>query len=329
MKGPEKADEEALRACLERVVRDRFGSQTELVDIRRKRSDYASSYGADVITGRLSGGSELKVFLKDFSSYHHPGDEAKQRCKRELWVYRDLLPAAHLGTAGYYGSVWDAPRGRLWLLIELVDGVPLRQCDLEHWVAAAGWLGRLHGYSARHAERLAAADFLVHHDAAFFRSTAERAVRAVSWFFADLADQVARLVARYDPIVEVMVAQPPGLAHGSYRPKNILVGTDAEPPRICPIDWELAALGSPLSDLAFIADGFDPPTIDRLLGAYRAAAIEQNVPLPGREEMVRVVHCFRLHKTMKSLSESWDRRFPARVVAELVDTAETIVRAVE
>jgi hypothetical protein len=88
----------------------------------------------------------------------------------------------------------------------------------------------------------------------------------------------------------------------------------------------LAAVGSPLYDLAFLSDGFRPPELDRLWGAYRAQAESHNLAVPGREEMQCLVDCFRLHKVLKSLSESGEKRYPAGTVAKLVEMAEGLGR---
>jgi hypothetical protein len=94
------------------------------------------------------------------------------------------------------------------------------------------------------------------------------------------------------------------------------------PRRVCPVDWELAAVGAHLYDFAFISDGAEPPTVDRLWDAYRAEAMAWHLAIPDRTEMRRVVECFRLHKLMKALSESVDWNFQESSVATLVGRAE-------
>src|SRR5205807_1492305 len=82
----------------------------------------AASYAAEVLTVRLDSGAAFRVFLKNFGLSARPKDGPRQRREREVRVYRELLAGAGLGTAGYYGSVLDEARGRLWLLLEYVDG---------------------------------------------------------------------------------------------------------------------------------------------------------------------------------------------------------------
>src|SRR5688572_28350529 len=99
----QRSDEDVLHECLERVVATRFGRPAgEIVAVERKRSKYSSFYASDVITVRLAAGGEVRVFLKDFGSYHHPKDSMEERREREIAVYRDLLAGAGLDTAEYY-----------------------------------------------------------------------------------------------------------------------------------------------------------------------------------------------------------------------------------
>lgn len=315
----QRTDEEALRKCLEYAL-------PPVAGISRSRCEMSASYDTYVVTVRLAAGGELKIFLKDFGFSQLPKDVPDERRERELRVYRELLDGAGLDTPRYYGSVWDSSEGRFWLLLEFVNGLPVRDCELNGWVAAAGWLGRMQGAFAGHPDRRTGWDFLPRHDAGFFRSRAELALRAVSQTSASLAARLREVVSRYDRLVAVMVSQPTTLVHGSYRPENILVDRHANPPRVCPVDWELAAVGAPLYDLAFITDGFSPPELDRLWGSYREQAGACNLPVPNREEMRFVVDSFRLHKVLKSLSESWEKRYPAGTVAKLVGMAEGLGR---
>jgi hypothetical protein len=314
----------ALRRCVERLVAERFGARAAVAGIERERSDHSSSYPSDVVTVRLAGGEEFRLFVKDFGSSEFPKDEPGRQRDRELRVYRDLLAGAGLGTAAYHGSVWDESQGRFWLLLEFVSGPPLAYCEFEHWVAAAGWLGRLHGHFARRPGCLRGCDFLLRHDASFFWSKARRAREAVAEVAAPLADRLGGVLGRYGRCVELMAGLPPTLVHGAYKPRHVLVDLRPHPPRLCPVDWELAAVGSAFYDLAFLAYGFEPPSLDRLLDAYRQEALAQGVPLPDRDRLRHVVDCFRLHRVLKVLGGARAPDFPESKVARLVESAERL-----
>ncbi|HEV8718404.1 MAG TPA: phosphotransferase [Candidatus Binatia bacterium] len=317
-----QGDEEVLRRCLDEIVDNVASGRTAITSVHRIPSGYSSWYASDIVTIELANGAELKVFLKDYGSYSCPKDGMEQRRDREMRVYRDLLAEANLGTARYYGSVSDASQGRFWLLLEFVEGMPVRYCDLEYWISAAGWLGRMQGRFARQLSRLSATGFLIRHDADFFWSKAELAQTALSE--TPLAGRLMRLLRGYDRAVGAMASQPRTLVHGAYRPKEILLNLNTNPPRICPVDWELAGLGSPIYDLALFADGFESSVQDRLWGVYREQAQGCGLSLPEREEASYLMDCFRLHHVMNWLGQSRTRGFPEAKVARLVDLGEQL-----
>jgi aminoglycoside phosphotransferase (APT) family kinase protein len=319
----EQAGAADLRRALEPIVADRCGARNVIATIDRSRCDASSSYASDLVTVRLTGGEELRFFLKDFSASQYRKEEPQQR-DRELRVYRDLLAGAGLGTATYDGCIWEESRGRYWLILDFVGWTPLTHCEFGYWRAAAGWLGRLHGYFAEHLDRLRPCAFLLRHDSDFFWSRARLALAAVSLLSSSLARRVEMLLKHYDQCVEIMASQPPTLVHGSYKPRHILVDVRTEPPRVCPVDWELAAAGSALYDLAFISAGFEPEWLERMLDAYRDEATAHNVRLPDRAEMRYVVACFHLHKILKSLGSVRERTAPESTAGRSIDQLERL-----
>jgi len=149
-------------------------------------------------------------------------------------------------------------------------------------------------------------------------------MRAVAQRTPALAARLGRILQHYDRLVTIMTAQPTTLVHGSFRSQNILVDLGATPARICPIDWELAACGAPLYDLAFLSDGFQTPQREILWDAYRQQAEAHGLQVPATKELQHIIDCFRLHKTLKSLSESASKQFPEKTVAKLVGIAEEL-----
>jgi hypothetical protein len=320
-----RSDDEVLRECVEGVVASRFGRGAgEIAAVERKRSKYSSFYASDVITVRLRSGDEVRVFLKDFGSYHHPKDSMEERREREVAVYRDLLAGAGLDTAEYYGSVADPVDGRFWLLLEYVEGVPVRQLEFEHWIAPAEWLGRMYGHFHPRRELWQGCPVLARHDASFFESTAEQALRAVTDYSAELAQRLAPIVGRYGTAVAVMTAQPQTLVHGTFRPAQIITDDSRQPPRICPVDFEKAAVGASLYDLTFFVDGFDPPRLRLLFEAYRTGAARGGLRVPDDTEMTHIVDCFRLHRVMNWLAVSLARGYTDEVIRKLIGMAEEI-----
>ena len=123
-------------------------------------------------------------------------------------------------------------------------------------------------------------------------------------------------------------AGAPTLVHGGYKPRLFLVDTTHEPRRLCPVDWELAAVGSPLYDLAFLAYGYDPEYVDLLLDEYGREASARGLWVPPRKEMRHAVDCFRLYRILKALGGADRRRLSEPAVVALVESAERIARLV-
>lgn len=286
-----------------------------------------TSYAVRRLMLELSDGRTLDVFYKDFDVSRHGRDVALAHGLRERYVYERILAARGLGTPELYGVVWEGPGGRHWLLLEFVEGQILRKTN-EDRVAAAEWLGRLYFSVAGREAGLALAEGpLLRYDDAYFRDTAERALEAVGSRFGRLARRLEAVLAGYEATVKKICSAEPTLVHGSYRRRNILVDSCSPPTRICPVDWEWAAIGPPLLDLAFIADGCDRPTVERLCEAYVAETADFGHALTGTDEMPEELERLRLHKTLRSLAHSAEWAYPADTVARIVAKAEEIRRA--
>jgi Phosphotransferase enzyme family len=322
-------DEDVLRQCLGATLPKALGRPCAITSVRPRRFDLATSYSAQVVDVRLDSGDQVKIFLKDFGSTVRPKEAPKRRREREIGVYRELLAGAGLGTTAYYGSVLDEAQSRFWLLLEFVEGTPVGYLDIANWWApAAGQLGRLHGHFARQADRLRGCDFLARHDADFFWSRAELAVRCVDHVAPHLGGEVARIVGRYGAFVGVLAGQPRTLVQGGCRPSNILVNVADDPGRVCIIDWEDAALGAPLLDLAYLLDGIEPPTLDPLLDAYLREARPYDLALPPRRDLKYILDCFRLHMTLTMLGHAVLKGYQEKGVAKLLAIAGRLSDAI-
>jgi hypothetical protein len=324
----EQLEDAELRRCVEQILGETSSSAHAVLGIDRERSEHSSSYETEIVTVRLAGGSDLRLFLKDYGAYGYVKDQMTQRRWRELCVYRELLGDADLGTARYCGAAWDESRRRFWLLLEFVDGVQVRYCEFDQWVRAAGWLGRMQAHFAKRLDFLHERDFLVRHDAEFFSSTAERAARAVSLISPRLHRRLDGIVNRYGELVRVMASQPATLVHGCYRSQNIIVSGNPDSPRVCPTDWEEASLGSQFYDFAYFSDGFDPPRLAILIDAYREGAASDGLETPTGPETNQVIGCFHVHKNLNTLAKAYEQQFPYTGVEKLVGMVESAARSV-
>jgi aminoglycoside phosphotransferase (APT) family kinase protein len=314
----------ALRASLEETLPRFTGRPVHIATVRRERSSFAASYPVDIVTVELDDGEELKAVLKDFGSQKLVKRNLEERRNRERLVYRELLVRAELGTPAYLGSVWDEATGRYWLLLELVEGMPVRYLDFEHWVAAAGWLGRMEGRFAPQLATLDGCSYLRVLDRAFFEATAEGAARSLRRYPQRYARRMGPIAKEYGTLIDTMTTGPQSLVHGAYRPGQIVIGDGPDPRRICPVDWELASIGSILFDLAHLASGFERARTEILIDAYASEAGAHGVNVPSAGEMAYRLDCFRLHQVMHWLALAHDRDFPEPEIENLTGMAEQI-----
>lgn len=324
------ADAARLLRCLEQDAIPRAaGRRARVAHLSRTPSRSATSYSSEVVSVRLEDGTEMRFFLKDYGSSRRPRPEASRRRERELGVYRRLIGDGELGTARYCGAVWDDDSAVHWLLLELVPGTQLRHMELRFWIDAARWLGRLQGRFAGPPALSGAMPLLERHDADFFAAKAERARGSVSHYSPALARRLEGILERYEASIDLIAAQERALVHGHYEAANILAVGGAKPVRICPVDWELAALGSRCFDLASLCDGFQPPALHRIWDAYAEAAADAGLRTPARDRLRRLVDCFRLYRVVAWLGSAAEKRYPPSGVERLLARGEILAPLVE
>jgi thiamine kinase-like enzyme len=91
------------------------------------------------------------------------------------------------------------------------------------------------------------------------------------------------LAARHEAVVEALLALPRTVVHGEFYASNVLVAaaddaSDSDPTRlggksdarVAPVDWELAAAGPGLTDLAALVSGWGDADRRALVAAYSA-----------------------------------------------------------
>jgi aminoglycoside phosphotransferase (APT) family kinase protein len=313
--GPETAE---IRRELELALADRRREAVSIRRLERRPCAYRTSFALEELDVELADGTSLRLMMKDLSrtGLHEAAQAAKPALLydplREIHVYRDVLADAGLGTPEYHGASIDPARGRWWLFIENVEGEVLWQVgEFGVWEETARWLARMHGALGG---RVAQDGPLLRYDAALLGVWAQRASAFAqepgSAWSEEQRDQIRRLTADYDKVTDALGALAPTFIHGEFYPSNVLVQRDGGTPRICPIDWEIAAVGPGLLDLAALSVGkWSTAERARLAAAYRAAAP------PGAEtaahlsdaEFDRALDFARLHLAVQWLG--WEPRW--------------------
>jgi aminoglycoside phosphotransferase (APT) family kinase protein len=321
-------DGAALHRFVQQEALPRLGERSDaLAGVELSFPSSTSSYTTVDVNAWLEDGRRLRLFLKDFGYSRLPKDDPEGRRARELYVYRELLANTGIGTAEYYGSLGDERDGRAWLLLEFVEGATLRSCAFDGWAAAAAWLGRLQSLFAAWTDRLQGASFLIRHDDDYFLGRAEDAQRDMEAFSGTAKRRIRDLLSGYEELIPVMTSEPRTLVHGNYRPNNVLIDASVEPWRVCPVDWEVAAIGSTLYDLALLADGYAGSRLEKLLDAYDGEA-RAVVLLHDRASTLRRLDCFCLHRVVKSLGRAVEKGFREEDITDLLDHGEALRRRI-
>jgi hypothetical protein len=277
--------------------------------LERRPSPYTSSFALEEIDVVFADGSEAALVMKDLSPDAMEVSARRARPaflyepRREIQMYRHILPHAPPGTAALYDAVASPAAERYRLLLERVDGHELRHVGaFSMWERSARWIARFHvSVPAADVDRLARRAKLLVYDEVFYWRWLERAQA-----FATRSRQrgieargvLDRIARRYASIVARLAAMPRTVIHGEFYPCNILIRGTGPRARVCPVDWELAAVGPGPIDLAALMTGWDADAQRALTRAY-AGRISQ--------EFQTDLDCCRLHLAVRMLgwSETW------------------------
>lgn len=256
-----------------------------------------SSWALEDLVLDLDDGSTIPLVWKDLDREAH-GSRSRAvkppevlEPNREIWMYERVLGELGEGPA-CWGSVADDSSGLHWLFLEPIPGPPL--CEVGErtvWIEAAAWLGRFH---ARAGVRPPDSAPLLRQDEELHRWWYRRALRQAEDRLARASGPGSKDIARRraasleelgpahrDAVTRVMTLEPRVL-HGEFYPANILVPGPAWERHIVPVDWEMAALGPPVMDLAALGSG-RWATADRVAfaTAYQRAAASEGMACPG------------------------------------------------
>ena len=322
----QRIDFALLRPALEELLNRQRATPAAITSLRRRLSDYSSSYTIENLSVDLTDGTHLQLVLKNLSPDSVLQTARKVRPgflynpRNEIITYQQILTSRELGTPRCYGTVEDAHREQYWLFLERVNGPLLWQvAGGEVWNDAARWLARLHLSFADTARSNPDPNWqhLLKYDEAFFQVWPARAEEFVRQ--RDLAGTPAhrarfsRLLAGYAKVVRRLQALPATFIHGEFYPSNVIVQSDTKPPRICPVDWEMAAIGPGLMDVATLTSG-DWAESDQfaMISAYRDALAAEGTPDLSLPEMIEAVDYCRLHHAVQLLGWSADWHPPER-----------------
>jgi hypothetical protein len=310
------ADTSELQSALEASLSAYYGRGRRVVELTRRASEYRTSFAIEDLELILDDGAKLSLIFKDLNWHDLP--EIVRLAKpdflydplREIKVYGSILSSAGLGTPVCYGSLVEREVGLYWLFLEKVQGVELYQVgEFEVWLEAARWLAASHAFFSGRAQQLRRSAPLLVYDADFYRRWLERALAfAGRQTNENQKAGLARLAGHYEQIIERLVALPVTLVHGEFYASNILIQGSGVKPRVSPIDWETAALGPGLMDLAaLVAGNWSGEEKAALAMAYHTSLKENGAAGACVEEMLSALDYCSLALAIQWLgwSEQW------------------------
>ncbi len=107
-----------------------------------------------------------------------------------------------------------------------------------------------------------------------------------------------RLDERAEDLLSPLLESAPAIIHGEYYQHNILFHEG----RVCPIDWESAAVGEGLIDLACLTDGWENKIADICTATYVRTRWPEGAP----SQFQRIFRAARLYMTTRWLGDDPD-----------------------
>jgi Ser/Thr protein kinase RdoA (MazF antagonist) len=313
MKSDGSADS-GLRIWLTRQL----GGAGRVSRLRRRPCPYASSFKLQWLDVWLANGRRIHLIFKDLRwDAQLPAARAiKPRFiydpLREIQMYRGPLSGGELGTAACQAARADAQAGKFWLVLERVRGAQLSHVgDFDLWKESARQLARIHAaFDGRKTRRLGAVP-LLGIDADLCGAWARRARRFLRERVPGALRDMPWLGRRHDHFVDRLMALPVGLLHGDFYSNNILIDDSGRRPRVCAVDWELAAWGPGAIDLAALTAGrWSESQRLEMLNAYRGELARRRAVVPSACELREALALGRLYLAGQMLgwSSHWKPR---------------------
>jgi hypothetical protein len=260
---------------LAKGLRSAISPQVAVTVIDRRSSIQASSFPAEVLTCRLGDGSTVELLCKYGVGHVESGCGHRAGVSYESRVFRDLLAPLNVNTPGYWGRYSDPDGSGDWLVVEFLAAATQLQKsrDSFRWlVEAARWIGDFQRRCCTLPNHKTA--FLTRYTPRYFSGWADRTFTFTQSWHESLT-WLPELCKAYSARGGMLASSEIALIHGEYYPKNILIDRD----KVCPVDWESAAIAPGEIDLASLTEGNWPEdVVGASIDAYIAARWSHGAP---------------------------------------------------
>lgn len=297
--------DEALIAALNAELTRAMGEAREVIDLKRRLSEYYSSYVMEEVDVVLDNGDRLELIFKNLSRDGILEGAIRNKPyflynpMREIESYRVILAPHPMGTPHFYGAYTDPRAEKYWLFIERVPGTLLWQYGEEEiWQYVARWLARMHShlaYDVEPAKPPQPAHLTVFNSAHYWQwmTRAREFMHRTAINQPQSLESIDWLASRFQDVVDRLLGLPVTLIHGEFYPSNVLVQKTQRGLRVCPVDWETAAIGPGLIDLSALTSGSwtDPQRFDMALAYYNGLQANFENPQPVNEFLLDLDHC--------------------------------------
>jgi Ser/Thr protein kinase RdoA (MazF antagonist) len=301
-------------ALLQRSLDRETGAHDRIASIARRPFEYRTSFVLEELDVVFTDGRILRLLAKNVA--RSALTEIARRAKpiflhnplREIQTYQRILNPAALGTPRCYGAVIGPAADRYWLIIERIPGAELRLIgEIEQWRSAARWLAALHARFESDDEQASVRTTapLVIYDRTLYQTWRERALAFSSGWTAKDRHELTWLSERYETVIERLLSLPATFIHGEFYASNVLVEQTASGWRVAPVDWEMAAIGPGLIDLAALTAGsWSEDDRRSLVAAYCETRISSQATHATLNAMMTDLAYCRLHLAVQWLGWS-------------------------
>jgi hypothetical protein len=310
-------DTQVLAKALTKVLTGTANHNTDVVILNRQEFR-GSTFPVEVVSCQLPYGKNLRVFCKYEAGRSHAGNGHRGGVSYEADVYETALRPSECSVPFFFGCHRDQLTGDTWLFIENLDLKSIRGMHSPACEAAlreaARWAGCFH---VELSERAKTCSKIKRYDAGYYQGFVNRVIefskgrrRRYPW--------LTSVCGRADEFISQLLSVPPTIIHGEFYPGNILYGEA----RLCPVDWESAAIAPGELDLASLTEGWPP----ELTGEWEREYATERWPEGAPVEFQRTLAAARLYWAFRWLGASPESvqkvRRPERKLERMLEEAK-------